>query len=58
MIKIAMIFAIVFFVIFFGIDLLRRLTGAEKWKLTKMVGYATLCSVITIAALSALVLLF
>ena len=58
MIKILMIFAIVFFVVFFGIDLLRRLTGAEKWQLTKMLGYATLCSVITIAALSAFVLLF
>jgi hypothetical protein len=58
MIKIVLIFAVVFFVVFFGIDLLRRLTGAEKWQLTKMLGYATLCSVITLAALSALVLLF
>jgi hypothetical protein len=58
MIKIVLIFAVVFFVVFFGIDLLRRLTGAEKWQLTKMLGYATLCSVITLAALSAIVLLF
>ena len=58
MIKIVLIFAVVFFVIFFGLDILRRLSGLEKWKLTKMLGYATLCSVITLAALSALVLLF
>jgi hypothetical protein len=58
MIKIVLIFAVVFFVVFFGIDLLRRLTGAEKWQLTKMLGYATLCSVITLAVLSAIVLLF
>lgn len=58
MINLILIFAVVFFVVFFGIDLLRRMSGAEKWQLTKVLGYATLCSVITLAVLSALVLLF
>ena len=58
MIKIVLIFAVVFFCFFLGIDLLRRLTGSEKWQLTKMVGYAILCSVLTLGVLSFLVLLF
>lgn len=58
MAKLILAFIIVFGVFFFGIKLVREMTGMEKWKLTKYVLYSTLCSVLSIGFLIALVILF
>lgn len=58
MIKIFIMFAIVFAICYFGIDSYRKLTGKEKLTLTKLVGYSILCNVLAIGILSAIVILF
>ncbi len=58
MIKLVIIFLVVFFVVFLGLNVVRGMSGLEKWKLTKMIGYAILCAVISLALLGAMVTLF
>ena len=41
-----------------GIASWRKLTGMEQWQLTKLLAYATLCSLVAVIGLSFLVLLF
>lgn len=36
----------------------REMTGQEQWQLTKLVGYATMCSLIAVVLLGALVVVF
>jgi hypothetical protein len=48
----------VFLFFFFGIDIFRKMSGKEKISLTKCVGYSMLCSLLTIGAVTAFVLLF
>lgn len=47
-----------FLIFFFGIDIFRKLTRKEKISLTKWVGYSMLCSLLTVVAVTAFVLLF
>ncbi len=50
---------LLFFVLFFaGITLARNMTGKEALALTKMLGYSILCSLLTIAVLISIVVLF
>jgi hypothetical protein len=42
----------------FTIQTVRQMTGKEKWQLTKLLGYATLCSLLSIVAISFIVILF
>lgn len=58
MIKLIIGFISIFVIFFFGIDILRMLTRKEKISLTKWVGYSMLCSLLTIGAVTAFVLLF
>lgn len=58
MIKIFIVFAIVFTICYFGIDAYRKLTGKEKLSLTKVAGYSILCSVLAVSVLAAIVVLF
>ena len=58
MIKIITWFLIVFFGFFLGIDSFRRLTGKEKWDLTKGLFYSILCASATIGLIALIVLLF
>jgi hypothetical protein len=58
MIKIFIVFAIVFTICYFGIDAYRKLTGKEKLSLTKVAGYSILCSVVSVSVLAAIVVLF
>jgi hypothetical protein len=58
MIKIFIMFAIVFAICYFGIDAYRKLTGKEKLALTKVVAYSILCSVVSVSVLAAIVILF
>ena len=58
MIKLVLAFVVVFVLFFFGIKTVREMTGKEQWQLTKYLGYSIVCTVLTIAALIALVVLF
>lgn len=58
MIKIFIMFAIVFAICYFGINAYRKLTGEEKLSLTKVVAYSILCSVVSVSVLAAIVILF
>jgi hypothetical protein len=58
MFKIVLMFVIVFAIFFFGIQSARSLSGKEGWALTKLVTYSIICAVLTIAALTTIVLIF
>jgi hypothetical protein len=42
----------------FGIMGFRQLSGKEQWQLTKIVAYATMCSLVAVVLLGILVVLF
>jgi len=42
----------------FGIMAWRQLGGKEQWQLTKLVGYATMCSLVAVVLLGIMVALF
>ena len=56
--KIVISFLIVFVLFFFGILVLREMSGKERWALTKLVAYSILCTVLTTTALTFFVILF
>jgi hypothetical protein len=58
MTRMFMIWAILSVVIYFGILTWREFSGLEKWHLTKLVAYATLCSLLSVLVLSIFVFLF
>lgn len=58
MIKAIQIFAIVFAVFFFGIQAFRALSGKEKWQLAKLLTYSVGCAILTVIALTGMVILF
>ena len=58
MIKIVIMWLILSVAIGFGIMAWRQLSGKEQWQLTKLVGYATMCSLAAVVLLSFLVLMF
>lgn len=58
MINIVLSFLVLFGVFFFGIKLFRDTTEKQKWQLTKLLAYSILCAVLTLVALSALVIFF
>jgi hypothetical protein len=58
MIKIILSFLFVFALFFFGIFALREMSGKERWALTKLGIYSTICAVLTTVALTFFVLIF
>jgi len=42
----------------FGIMSWRQLSGKEQWQLTKLAGYATMCSLVAVVLLGIMVVLF
>lgn len=58
MIKIILIFLLVFAFFFFGILGLRELTGKQRWALTKIAVYSIICAVFTVVTLAFIVLIF
>ena len=56
--KLVLLFLIVFAVFFIGIKVFQQLSGKEIWQLTKIVGYSILCSLLTMATLTVIVVLF
>ena len=58
MIKIILAFLVAFGTCYLGIKGYRDLTGKDKWALTKLIGYSTLCAVLAIAILIFIVIIF
>ena len=58
MAKVILAFLILFVLFFAGITLARNMTGKEALALTKMLGYSILCSLLTIAVLISIVVIF
>lgn len=58
MIRVILAFFILTVLIGIGISQFRAMNGQEKWELTKIVAYATMCSLLSITLLTALVVLF
>ncbi len=58
MIQMLIAFLIAFFLCYFGIEGYRKLTGKEKFALTKLAGYSILCALLALAILSTIVILF
>jgi hypothetical protein len=58
MIKMFMMWLILSAAIGFGIMAWRQLSGKEQWQLTKLVGYATMCSLVAVVLLGIMVVLF
>ena len=58
MIRVLMAWVFLSALIAFLITMFRSLSGKEKWQLTKIVGYATGCSLIAVAILVGITVLF
>jgi hypothetical protein len=58
MIRVFLAWFILTFAIGFGINMFRKLSGKEKWQLTKLVSYATICSLIAVTILVCIVVIF
>lgn len=58
MIRVVFIWAMLSVAIGFGINAFRALSGQEKWQLTKIVAYATMCSLIAVVLLGIMVAVF
>ena len=58
MIRMVLIFLILFAVFYFGLPAVRNLNGKERWQLTKLIAYSILCAVLTTVTLIAIVIAF
>lgn len=58
MIRIWLGFTVLFAVFYFGIPVLRQMSGKEKWDLTKTVVFSIICSVLALATMMLIVFLF
>ena len=58
MIRVFLAFLILIALFWFGIAAFRKTTGREKWRLTKIAAYSILCSVLALAVLISIVVLF
>ena len=58
MIRLWLIFAILFAGFYFGIPAFRNLSGKEKWDLTKTFVYSMMCSLLVVTVMVAIVVLF
>jgi hypothetical protein len=58
MIRVFLAFFLLIAVFWFGIAAFRKTTGKEKWRLTKIAAYSILCSVLALAVLISIVILF
>lgn len=58
MIKVVSTFAIVFAIFFFGIQILRGLSGKERWQVSKLLAYSLVCATLTLFVLAGIVILF
>ena len=58
MIKLWLLFAIIFAAFYFGISAFRNMKGKEKWDVVKTVLYSFLCSALAVGVMVLLVFLF
>ncbi len=58
MFKILVTFVSLFLILFFGIDMFRKLTKKEKWSYVKIATYSAVIAVLTVVILSVIVILF
>ena len=58
MIKIVTMWLILSAAIGCGIIAVRQMSGKEQWQLTKIVAYATMCSLVAVVLLGIMVVLF
>jgi hypothetical protein len=58
MIRVFLTFFVLVAVFWFGLAAFRKTTGREKWQLTKIAAYSILCSVLALAILISIVILF
>jgi uncharacterized protein HemY len=58
MIKVLFAFVLLFAVFYAGITLARKMTGKEALALTKIAGYSILSSLLTLAVLISIVVIF
>jgi hypothetical protein len=58
MFKILLAFVVIFVLFFLGIKVIRNMTGQSVIALTKIVAYSIMCSLLTIAVLVGIVILF
>ena len=58
MIRLWLVFAILFAGFYFGIPALRKLNGKEKWNLTKTFLFSMMCSLLAVVAMVIIVILF
>jgi hypothetical protein len=58
MIKVIFYWLILSTAIGVGISIFRQLSGKEKWRLTKIASYATMCSLVAVVLLGIMVVLF
>lgn len=58
MIRLWLVFAVLFAVFYFGIPAWRNLQGKEKWDLTKLFFFSIMCSLLAITAMVVMVILF
>lgn len=58
MIRMILIFAILFGGFYVGIPAFRNLTGKEKWDLTKTAVYSIICSLLAVLVMILIVILF
>ena len=58
MIRLWLVFAILFAGFYFGIPAFRKLKGKEKWNLTKTLLFSMLCSLLAVVAMVVIVVLF
>jgi hypothetical protein len=58
MIRLWLMFAILFAVFYFVIPAFRKMKGKEKWDLTKTLLFSMLCSLLAVSAMVLIVVLF
>jgi hypothetical protein len=58
MIKVIIVFCMIFAFVYIGIEFFRSMSSLEKWQLTKTAGYATIVAVVTTLLLTGIVILF
>lgn len=58
MVKMTIASLILFLIFFFGIEFFRKLTGKEKYNLTKWLGYSICCTLLTLVAVATIIFIF
>jgi cytochrome c oxidase assembly factor CtaG len=58
MIRLWLVFGILFAAFYFGITAWRNLKGKERWNLTKTAIYSIICSILAVASMTLIVILF